>query len=117
MRWKKAKGKIEHAFVGPPKEDFPPISELIQNGLAHHQAGRLQEAEATYQSILQEQPQHHDLLVFKGNRRYEHQRFDRKHRTVDMVENSFCRIAHEEPRNTGASHCSHDHKIGLNLVG
>ena len=44
--------------MNPPKEDSPPASELIQNGLAHQHAGRLQEAEAIYQSILQEQPQH-----------------------------------------------------------
>jgi tetratricopeptide (TPR) repeat protein len=42
------------------------VSELIQNGLAHHQAGRLQEAEAIYQSILQEQPQHPDALHLLG---------------------------------------------------
>jgi tetratricopeptide (TPR) repeat protein len=43
-----------------------PTSELIQNGLAHHQAGRLQEAEAIYQSILQEQPRHPDALHLLG---------------------------------------------------
>ncbi len=52
--------------MNPPKKDFPPASELIQNGLALHQAGRLQEAEAIYQSILQKQPQHPDVLHLLG---------------------------------------------------
>jgi len=42
------------------------ISELLQNGLALHQAGRLQEAKTVYQSILQEQPQHPDVLHLLG---------------------------------------------------
>jgi len=55
-----------------PKQDSvsnnpsSPASELIQNGLAHHQAGRLQEAEAIYQSILQKHPQHADTLHLLG---------------------------------------------------
>jgi tetratricopeptide (TPR) repeat protein len=39
---------------------------LLQNGLAYHQAGRLQEAETLYQSILQEQSQHPDALHLLG---------------------------------------------------
>jgi len=42
------------------------ISQLIQTGLEHHQAGRLQEAEIIYQSILKEQPQHPDALHLLG---------------------------------------------------
>ncbi len=48
--------------MNPPKKDSAPASELIQNGLAYQQAGRLQEAEAIYQSILQKHPQHADAL-------------------------------------------------------
>ena len=36
----------------------PDISERLQEGLEHHQSGRLQEAENIYLSILKEQPQH-----------------------------------------------------------
>ena len=39
---------------------------LIQEGLAHLQAGRLQEAEAIFQSILRDQAQHPDALHLSG---------------------------------------------------
>lgn len=42
------------------------ISQLLESGVEHHQAGRLQEAEAIYQSILKEQPQHPDALHLLG---------------------------------------------------
>jgi len=42
------------------------ISEQIQAGLQHHQAGRFQEAEAIYQSILSEQPHNPDILYLMG---------------------------------------------------
>ena len=41
-------------------------SDLLQNGLAHQQAGRLQEAKTVYQSILKAQPQHPDALHLLG---------------------------------------------------
>ena len=66
MRWENKKGTVELTTAGPNKEDSSPASELIQNGLAHHQAGRLQKAEAIYQSILQNQPQHPDALHLLG---------------------------------------------------
>ena len=40
----------------------PDISQLIETGLEHHQSGRFQEAEAIYQTILKQQPQHPDAL-------------------------------------------------------
>ncbi len=42
------------------------ISELLKSGLEHHQAGRLQEAEAIYQSILKQQPRQADALHLLG---------------------------------------------------
>jgi tetratricopeptide (TPR) repeat protein len=66
MRWENKKGIIELTSAGSTMEDSLPASELMQNGLVHHQAGRLQEAEAIYQSILQEQPQHPDALHLLG---------------------------------------------------
>jgi len=42
------------------------ISDLLQNGLAHQQAGRLKEAEVIYQSILQEQSEHSGVLHLLG---------------------------------------------------
>lgn len=42
------------------------ISQLIQTGLEHHQAGRLQEAETIYRAILKEQPQHANALHLLG---------------------------------------------------
>ena len=34
------------------------LQQKLQPGLAHHQAGRLDQAQAYYQSILAEQPDH-----------------------------------------------------------
>ena len=42
------------------------ISEILQNGLEHHQAGRLQEAEKIYLSVLKEQPDQADALHLLG---------------------------------------------------
>lgn len=42
------------------------ISEKIKAGLQHHQAGQFQEAEAIYQSILNEQPQEPNILYLMG---------------------------------------------------
>ena len=41
-------------------------SESLGNAIALHQAGRLQEAEIIYQSILQQQPKHPDALHLLG---------------------------------------------------
>ena len=42
------------------------ISEALAHALQHHQAGRLQEAEALYRQILQAQPNHPDALHLLG---------------------------------------------------
>ena len=42
------------------------IPQLIKIGIAHHQAGRLNQAESIYQSILKEQPGHPDALHLLG---------------------------------------------------
>src|SRR3990167_234621 len=42
------------------------IPETLQTALQHHQAGRLQEAEAIYRQILQAQPNHSDTLHLLG---------------------------------------------------
>ncbi len=42
------------------------ILKKMQNAFAHHQAGRLQEAGAIYQSVLKIQPKHPDALHLLG---------------------------------------------------
>jgi tetratricopeptide (TPR) repeat protein len=42
------------------------MTEALQNALAHHQAGRLREAEAIYQRILEGDPLHAEALHFMG---------------------------------------------------
>ena len=66
MRWENKKGTVELSFVSQSQEDSTTTSDLIQKGLAHHGAGRFKEAEAIYQSILEEQPQHPDALYLMG---------------------------------------------------
>ena len=43
-----------------------PVDLLLQEALAHHQAGRLPEAEALYRQILQASPDHPDALHLLG---------------------------------------------------
>ncbi|TAK91700.1 MAG: tetratricopeptide repeat protein [Burkholderiaceae bacterium] len=43
-----------------------PVAQWLQEGLAHHQAGRLAQAEDLYRQILQVQPQHADALHLSG---------------------------------------------------
>ena len=49
-----------------PNSDARHPSKSIQDGLAHYQAGRLQQAETIFQSILQGHPQHPDALHLLG---------------------------------------------------
>jgi tetratricopeptide (TPR) repeat protein len=37
-----------------------PVEDVLRQAIAHHQAGRLQEAEQCYRAILQAQPEHPD---------------------------------------------------------
>ena len=45
---------------------LPGTAKLLQDGLKHHQAGRLTEAEACYRRILVTQPGHADALHLLG---------------------------------------------------
>ena len=65
MRWENKKGTVELSFVGQ-NQDASSVLKLLEKGLAHQNAGRLQEAEAIFQSILQEQPRHPDALHLLG---------------------------------------------------
>ncbi|MFQ5995760.1 MAG: tetratricopeptide repeat protein [Acidiferrobacterales bacterium] len=47
-------------------KDTAALAAEIERAVAHHQAGRLQEAEALYQQILQAQPDHPDVLNLLG---------------------------------------------------
>jgi len=44
----------------------PSVNQLLQHGVAHHQAGRLAEAEKCYRQILARQPGHVDALQLMG---------------------------------------------------
>lgn len=57
------------AQAGQASAGVPPgaaIPEMLHAALAHHQAGRLPQAEAGYQQILQREPQHADALHLLG---------------------------------------------------
>ena len=43
-----------------------PLQETLHTALDHHHAGRLQEAEILYQSILDQDPKHAEALHYKG---------------------------------------------------
>ena len=60
-------------MVSPGNNQRPPqqgetmtIDDAFQHGFAHHQAGRLQEAESIYRQILQANPNHPETLNFLG---------------------------------------------------
>ncbi len=48
------------------RSDEPSIRNALQAATAHHQAGRLGEAEAVYRRVLEEVPNHPDALVLLG---------------------------------------------------
>ena len=43
-----------------------PLSEALKLAIRHHQAGRLAEADAIYQQILEADPNHADALHWRG---------------------------------------------------
>lgn len=45
------------------QSSVPPIEQSLQQAIAHHQAGRLQEAESLYHTILRAQPDHIDAKL------------------------------------------------------
>ena len=49
-----------------PQEASPGVQEMFTVALRHHQAGRLAEAEALYQRVLQADSRHVDALHFLG---------------------------------------------------
>jgi len=54
------------AMTTATKPSRPGISELMNLALAHHQAGRLQQAIQIYQQILRSDPEHADALHYAG---------------------------------------------------
>ena len=49
-----------------PPQDARDVAEALARGLAHHQAGNLQHAEACYREILRVEPAHSDALHLLG---------------------------------------------------
>ena len=50
----------------PPRASTPSADQLVQIGLTHHQAGRLEQANDAYQQALHENPGHPDALHLLG---------------------------------------------------
>ncbi len=48
------------------RESTPQIEQIMNDALAHHGAGRLQEAEAAYEQVLRHDSQHGDALHYLG---------------------------------------------------
>src|SRR6185437_4990453 len=61
--------KNEQSLTASPQaanSPTPSISQYLQAGMEHHQAGHLPQAEAIYQRILQIDPNHPGALHFLG---------------------------------------------------
>jgi protein O-GlcNAc transferase len=99
----------------PPPENPPPqiesgvvrsgIAEVLAAGLAHHQAGRLAEAEAHYRQVLAAAPDHADALHLLGGIAYQTGRYEV---AIELIGRA---IAHN--RNDPSYHCT----CGLVLQG
>ncbi len=66
---KKYKHCCLHQNKGPaqaPANEKIPLPQTLQSGISHHQAGRLQQAEAIYRQLLQVNPEHADALYLSG---------------------------------------------------
>ena len=60
------KSRIKHHSRPSPQTSLPQLQTLFEQGLALHQQGRLPEAKAIYQQILQQQSHHFDALHLQG---------------------------------------------------
>jgi len=58
--------KREEALGASKHADSAFVSNTLQEAIAHHQAGRLVQAEMLYQQILQKEPDHPEALHFLG---------------------------------------------------
>lgn len=61
-KWVRGEGQ---EVRGKKKENFD-ISKTIHEGIEHHKAGRLQQAESLYQKVLSVNPNHPDALYYLG---------------------------------------------------
>src|ERR1019366_6492594 len=69
-----AAGSVRCAPVA--KDGAAGMSDLLSTGLAHHQAGRLAEAERCYRQLLSVQPDHADALHLLGLLAFGARQFD-----------------------------------------
>jgi len=58
--------KRDEALAADKRAETASIPKALKEAIAHHQAGRLPQAEALYQQILQVDPNHPDALHFLG---------------------------------------------------
>jgi len=65
MRLVTSEGAIVLPAIGAP-EAMPPVQGLFRDGLAHHEAGSLQDADAAYELLLHARPEDPDLLHLRG---------------------------------------------------
>src|SRR5688572_232278 len=66
-------------------ETVPTPDALLQAGLKHHRAGRLDQAEAAYRSVLKRYPQHPDAIHLIGMVEYARGHLDRALELVDRA--------------------------------
>jgi predicted O-linked N-acetylglucosamine transferase (SPINDLY family) len=68
-----------------PRANGGTADERVRDGLQHHQAGRLREAEATYADALRLDPQNIDALHFSGVIAYQEGRYEEAHRLISQA--------------------------------
>jgi predicted O-linked N-acetylglucosamine transferase (SPINDLY family) len=74
---RRAAAKQGQRDPGASRPTVPPgVGELFAAGVAHHQAGRLPQAEACYRQVLAAQPDHADALHLLGVIAYQVGRYD-----------------------------------------
>jgi tetratricopeptide (TPR) repeat protein len=95
----------------------PRVAELFAAGLAHHQAGRLAQAETHYREVLAAQPDHADALHLLG---VIASRVGRHDVAVDLIGRAIAQVRDQVRNHGGDNAGDHSHlhaNLGLALAG
>ena len=66
MNRKERRSREAQSRVSPPGSTEPELRQMLQGAVGHHREGRIDQAMAAYEAVLEREPRHADALQFMG---------------------------------------------------